>query len=207
MLHTEAKLASSREPATAAGLPDTQYVLAIPAAALDWSRSPPIVTVIRNGEVAQVEVEVSIVDETQGLAGIRSGLQLNERVVVGPDRNLAPGTPVRIDLSPNDETPPLGQSAAGRCAEREHARVSRTRGTNGRARGTLQRERRHRITAKLSGTCLNPPHAAPNLSTMITSPRSEATWTSSECSGHSTTRSLARRSAWSATSGSRARNG
>jgi hypothetical protein len=207
ILHTEARLASTRHPAAAAGLPDTQYVLAIPASALDWSRSPPVVTAIRNGEAVQVEVEVSIVDESQGLAGIRSGLQLNERVVIGPDRNLTPGTPVRIEPNPSDEASPLGQSASDRCAERELAPVGKTRCTTGRARRALLRERRHRITAKLPAACLSRPHAVQNHSMVITSPRSEASWTSSECSGHSTTRSLAPRSAWSATSASPARSG
>jgi hypothetical protein len=208
MLHTEANLASTRD-AGAAAVRDTQYVLAVPASAVDWSHTPPVVTAIRNGQIVQVEVQVSIVDAVQGLAGIRAGLQPNERVVLGTDRNLTPGTPVRVQPAPSDETSPspLGRSAAERCVERQHARLSKTRCATSRAHGALQRERRHRITAKLPPACHIPPHPRGHLSTPMTFRPSEATWTSSECSGRSITRSLARRSAWSATSASRARSG
>jgi RND family efflux transporter MFP subunit len=81
---------------------DTQYILAVPRAALDWSGARPEVAVIRDGKIARVAVETGIFDELQSFVGIRSGIQVNERLATGSARYLAAGTHVRSEGAPGE---------------------------------------------------------------------------------------------------------
>lgn len=91
---------------------NTQYALTVPTTALDWTGTRPTVTAILDGKAARAEVETGIVDEVQHLVAVLSGLQAGVRVVLGPARDIEPGTPVRIEAGPSDDAPRV--SAANR---------------------------------------------------------------------------------------------
>lgn len=84
---------------------NTQYILALPRAAVDWSGARPQVALIRDGRIARVDVELGIVDEMLGLVGIRAGVNVGEQVALGSARYLAAGTRVRTVGSKHDVAP------------------------------------------------------------------------------------------------------
>lgn len=51
---------------------------------------------VERGRVQQVRADFGVVDRTSGLVEVQAGLQPGDTVLVGPARELTPGTPVRV---------------------------------------------------------------------------------------------------------------
>src|SRR5690606_39935243 len=81
----------------------SREVLSVPAAAIAGTGEATTVTVIRNGRATQVPVEIGLRDEQAELVEIRSGLERGERVLLGPERDVASGTPVEVLKRPEAE--------------------------------------------------------------------------------------------------------
>jgi membrane fusion protein (multidrug efflux system) len=77
-----------------------RQTLVVPSRAVDTTGVTPTVTVIRDGKVARVPVELGLRDEQTEWVEILSGAQLGERVVTGAAQQIAPGTPVAMKGEP-----------------------------------------------------------------------------------------------------------
>jgi len=88
----------------------SREVLSVPAAAIAGTGEATTVTVIRNGRATQVPVEIGLRDEQAELVEIRSGLERGERVLLGPERDVASGTPVEVLKRPEAEPEPETQT-------------------------------------------------------------------------------------------------
>jgi len=68
---------------------------------------------IRQGRVEQVDADFGVLDDRTGLIEVQGGLQPGDTVLVGPAREITPGTPVRRSGSaPRVADPPA--DSAGR---------------------------------------------------------------------------------------------
>ena len=71
--------------------------LVIPADAVDTSGPMPFVLRVEEGMVARVEVELGVHDEAGELYEVTKGLAAGDVVIVGGARDVAPGSPVRVE--------------------------------------------------------------------------------------------------------------
>jgi membrane fusion protein (multidrug efflux system) len=78
-------------------LAERTRALAVPLAAVDWTGTTPAVTRIRDAKAERIEVKTGLVDDVQQLVAITEGLNSGDTLVVGPARDIEPGTPVRIE--------------------------------------------------------------------------------------------------------------
>ncbi len=87
----------------AQGRVDTEHrsTLVVPMAATDIASGQAAgsgeIDEIKQGRVQQVKADFGVVDRTSGLVEVQAGLQPGDTVLVGPARELTPGTPVRVD--------------------------------------------------------------------------------------------------------------
>lgn len=77
-----------------------RQTLVVPSRAVDTTGPTPSVTVIRDGKVARVPVELGLRDGQTERVELVSGVQAGERLVTGAAQQLAPGTPVAMKGEP-----------------------------------------------------------------------------------------------------------
>jgi membrane fusion protein (multidrug efflux system) len=71
--------------------------LVVPVDAVDTTGPVPFVLRVSEGVVERVEVQLGVHDEAGELYEITSGLSPGDTLIVGGARDVAPGTPVRIN--------------------------------------------------------------------------------------------------------------
>lgn len=79
---------------------ESRRALVVPASATDVSAGPepssgPVMRV-RQGRVQQVDADFGVFDDRTGLLEVQAGLEPGDTVLVGPAREITPGTPVRV---------------------------------------------------------------------------------------------------------------
>jgi RND family efflux transporter MFP subunit len=88
---------------------ESRTALTLPAGAIDRRMAKPAVLRVRDGKVERVEVELGLQDDREQRVEIRRGLNAGDIVLQGSAQEIAPGTPVRLA--------PSIQEQAGKLAE------------------------------------------------------------------------------------------
>jgi len=99
---------------------ERRRALVVPVAATDVTpgagpSSGPVMR-IRQGRVEQVDADFGALDDRTGLIEVQGGLQPGDTVLVGPARELTPGTPVRLSgpaSRVDDPAPDSARAARG----------------------------------------------------------------------------------------------
>lgn len=84
---------------------ESQEALSVPLAAVDERTTPPSVLRVRDGKLERASVTLGLRDEVAQQIEVRSGIQAGDVVVVGSAKELAEGTPVRMEQASRQPGP------------------------------------------------------------------------------------------------------
>lgn len=91
--------------------------LVVPASATDVSLGPEPssgeVMRVHHGRVEQVQADFGVFDDRTGLLEVQAGLSPGDTVLVGPAREITPGTPVRVSGPTSRPADPPADSSPG----------------------------------------------------------------------------------------------
>jgi membrane fusion protein, multidrug efflux system len=89
---------------------ESRTALTLPAGAIDRRMAKPAVLRVREGKVERVEVELGLQDDREQRVEIRRGLNPGDIVLLGGAQEIAPGTPVRLAPSVQQQAEKLAQA-------------------------------------------------------------------------------------------------
>jgi RND family efflux transporter MFP subunit len=75
---------------------DTKRAVAVPVAAIDSRGNSPTVHLIKNGRVAESEVQLGVRDEAEELVEIQAGAADGDTVLLGSAQGVTPGSRIRV---------------------------------------------------------------------------------------------------------------
>ncbi|MBW8874170.1 MAG: efflux RND transporter periplasmic adaptor subunit [Acidobacteria bacterium] len=89
---------------------ESRTALTLPLGAIDRRMAKPAVLRVRDGKVERVEVELGLEDDRDQRVEVRRGVAAGDVVLVGGAQEIAPGTPVRLAPSVQQQAERLGQA-------------------------------------------------------------------------------------------------
>jgi RND family efflux transporter MFP subunit len=89
---------------------ESRTALTLPAGAIDRRMAKPAVLRVRDGKVERVEVELGLQDDREQRVEVRRGLNAGDIVLLGSAQEIAPGTPVRLAPSVQEQAGKLAQA-------------------------------------------------------------------------------------------------
>lgn len=89
---------------------ESRTALTLPAGAIDRRMAKPAVLRVRDGKVERIEVELGLQDDREQRVEVRRGLSPGDVVLVGSAQEIAPGTPVRLPPSVQEQAERLAQA-------------------------------------------------------------------------------------------------
>jgi membrane fusion protein, multidrug efflux system len=89
---------------------ESRVALTLPSGAIDRRMTKPAVLRVREGKVERVEVELGLVDDRDQRVEVRRGVAAGDVVLLGASQEMAPGTPVRLAPSVQQQAERLAQA-------------------------------------------------------------------------------------------------
>jgi membrane fusion protein (multidrug efflux system) len=89
---------------------ESRTALTLPSGAIDRRMARPAVLRVREGKVERVEVELGLVDDRDQRVEVRRGVAAGDVVLLGASQEMAPGTPVRLAPSVQQQAERLAQA-------------------------------------------------------------------------------------------------
>lgn len=83
----------------------TQEGIVVPLSAVDTRMQRPAVVEIKGGKVTRVDVTLGMRDPTTETVQITSGVAVGDTLLVAAAQGITPGTPVRVQSPPSDQSP------------------------------------------------------------------------------------------------------
>lgn len=94
----------------------TRQGVVVPNGAVDLRMQRPAVLRVRNGRVERVDVALGLHDPSTETVEIASGVQAGDTLLLGAAQGITPGTPVRVEAPPTDQTTNQPTSGGSRSA-------------------------------------------------------------------------------------------
>jgi membrane fusion protein, multidrug efflux system len=89
---------------------ESRIALTLPSGAIDRRMARPAVLRVREGKVERVEVELGLVDDRDQRVEVRRGVAAGDVVLLGASQEMAPGTPVHLAPSVQQQAERLAQA-------------------------------------------------------------------------------------------------